>query len=665
MFLLGVFLLNHALTDSWTIKTGDESIWFNGGLFMLIVGAYWIEHFFTKPSDVIVNCLAVFIAVSSLNNPPFAGWWRLVRYGSMFLMIGAFVVVWSGSPAIAKDTSMWKRVLYGMVIRAGNASVLFSVVFILALLSYFDLQRPELRWAVIFWGIVLSARHLDLDGFIRYLSDCRMTAHVEIAGVITRFAEPNIVRFQVVGRTACPKGSLVTFSKGVSPDQSCPLGIVIGHRSTADWLEAEALIVSSRFEDGAPLKNRFAILLDRNDTAVQKRLATSMLGWTLDRLLGFASRGSDVARLYFEIVNTSEIEEGQLISIPLASNKSLLFQIINGRLHEETTLDSGERAFTIAEAEQVGTWNEAKQGFETHSWVVSENAPVLHVGEAVPAKQVRQGLVEIGTVPSSAYPVNINLRDLLLYHSAILGVTGSGKSYLAYQLIESCAAIGTKVLCLDVTGDYKRYLRNSVLIKRSGEVKGFLDSTEGIGIVEFTEASHPIKTANMIADIALNWCRERRSPQEVKEPVPKLLLVLEEAHTLVPEWNWNPDKSLQELVNKTAQIALQARKYGLGFMLITQRTANVTKSILNQCNTIFAFQAYDETGFDFMKNYMGEHYVQALPNLKKRQGVLVGKASVSDRPLIVRFDDQKREPTNQSAREFAATSTTLPLTSSP
>ena len=149
-----------------------------------------------------------------------------------------------------------------------------------------------------------------------------------------------------------------------------------------------------------------------------------------------------------------------------------------------------------------------------------------------------------------------------------------------------------------------------------------------------------------------NWCEVNRKPQEIKEPIPKVLLVLEEAHTLVPEWNSNPEKDLQNIVNKTSRITLQARKYGLGFMVITQRTANVTKSILNQCNTIFAFQAYDETGFEFMKNYMGTHYIKVLPNLKKRHGIIVGKASVSDRPVITKFHDQDRETSGEKIPEM-------------
>jgi hypothetical protein len=51
---------------------------------------------------------------------------------------------------------------------------------------------------------------------------------------------------------------------------------------------------------------------------------------------------------------------------------------------------------------------------------------------------------------------------------------------------------------------------------------------------------------------------------------------------------------------------------------------------------------------------MGLHYVNALPTLKKRQGVVVGKASVSDRPVIVRFNDQARNSATTPLPEFKA-----------
>ena len=72
----------------------------------------------------------------------------------------------------------------------------------------------------------------------------------------------------------------------------------------------------------------------------------------------------------------------------------------------------------------------------------------------------------------------------------------------------------------------------------------------------------------------------------------KVCIVLEEAHTIVPEWNFLgvDDKRSSSVVNSIAQIALQGRKYGVGFIVIAQRTANVSKTVLTQCNSVVAFQ---------------------------------------------------------------------------
>lgn len=147
----------------------------------------------------------------------------------------------------------------------------------------------------------------------------------------------------------------------------------------------------------------------------------------------------------------------------------------------------------------------------------------------------------------------------------------------------------------------------------------------------------------MAAQLCLDWCKANRNAEEILNPSPKIMIVLEEAHLLVPEWNFNPERGLQDEVSKTSQIVLQSRKYGLGFLVVAQRTANVVKSVLNQCNTIVSFQAFDETGFDFLKNYMGSFHVKSLPNLKPRHGIVVGKASRSRRPIMVHFADQSRQ----------------------
>jgi len=88
----------------------------------------------------------------------------------------------------------------------------------------------------------------------------------------------------------------------------------------------------------------------------------------------------------------------------------------------------------------------------------------------------------------------------------------------------------------------------------------------------------------------------------------RLLLVYEEAHSLVPEWNATVGDGDRAASNGTARAILQGRKYGLGCFLITQRTASVTKTILNQCNSVFAMRSFDDTGREFLSNYIGREY---------------------------------------------------------
>jgi hypothetical protein len=122
----------------------------------------------------------------------------------------------------------------------------------------------------------------------------------------------------------------------------------------------------------------------------------------------------------------------------------------------------------------------------------------------------------------------------------------------------------------------------------------------------------------------------------------RLCLVLEEAHSLVPEWNSVAYEGDKQATNGTAKAILQGRKYGFGCLLVTQRTANVTKSILNQCNTIFGLRVFDATGIDFLRNYIGTDYAGVLATLPDRQCVAFGAALNSQFPLIVELNDRDR-----------------------
>src|SRR5207244_3872844 len=105
-------------------------------------------------------------------------------------------------------------------------------------------------------------------------------------------------------------------------------------------------------------------------------------------------------------------------------------------------------------------------------------------------------------------------------------------------------------------------------------------------------------------------------------------------------WNAVASDGDRTATNGTAKAILQGRKFGLGCLVITQRTANVTKSILNQCNTVFGLRVFDATGMEFLKNYIGEDYAGVLSTLEDRHAVVFGRASSCRDPVLTRLNNR-------------------------
>lgn len=64
------------------------------------------------------------------------------------------------------------------------------------------------------------------------------------------------------------------------------------------------------------------------------------------------------------------------------------------------------------------------------------------------------------------------------------------------------------------------------------------------------------------------------------------------------------------------------------------------KTILNQCNTIFAMRTFDETGKEFLSNYLGKDHAEMLSSLQERQAVVFGRASSCENPVLIRLNDR-------------------------
>jgi DNA helicase HerA-like ATPase len=119
----------------------------------------------------------------------------------------------------------------------------------------------------------------------------------------------------------------------------------------------------------------------------------------------------------------------------------------------------------------------------------------------------------------------------------------------------------------------------------------------------------------------------------------KICIVMEEAYDFIPESTFGQQDFGQPNVSRIAQLLLKCRKYNIGFLVITQRTALVSKTILYQCNTIIALQTFDETSKTFMSAYINQKYLNSMSILPRFRAIVVGKGSSCDKPVIVDFFD--------------------------
>lgn len=400
-------------------------------------------------------------------------------------------------------------------------------------------------------------------------------------------------------------------------------------------------------------------------------------------IVGVVNPGSELGQIFFRTpANTGQIIEGSLVRVPLRG-ETVLYQVVAANIRGERLATEAEHRFIEVSARKIGRWDESESRFRQVPWLPAPGSPV----ELEVTAQAPFDAKGIGCVPSSSYGVRVELDPLITHNAAILGILGVGKTYLAFEIVRRTLAAGKKVVVIDITGEYSNEFQNlftnakeagiyqdieakigpnhdavSKNVEDGGNVQefraaigaelaAFLDSQESLRIYNPNRFDVTRQDSKMFGgDAAIASLTVVETTRIVAEQLleamsqtmtteARVLLVLEEAHSLVPEWNSTTYDGDQRASNGTAKAVLQGRKFGLGVLLVTQRTANVTKTILNQCHTVFAMRTFDETGMGFLSNYIGRAYAEVLSTLQERTAVIFGKASSCENPVIIRTND--------------------------
>jgi len=675
LFILLFVVVQYVFYKSILPSNDTKDLWFYSGILMVLFSMLFIEPYYSSPKNVLTNVLPLlilFFAIkSTFENVVF---WYLGIIILLIILISSIIAITLNNKSLSKD-NIRNRIsenLKNFVVVVGQGKVLYSSIFIYFLLSYYSIQNLYTLILLIVWFFILIINPKDLhNDFLSLEKENRNSSFGEIFSVQSR----NIFLVKVFSDKVVNKFDIVQFQYAFQDKKSLiTIGIVFDIYILNKEVWGKVLMLSQTPVVGQKFEKDMVYRV--TDLAEFERLKEEL---KIDKIVGIVSEKSSIGKLRFEYSKKGDdLQEGDLLELFIGSRK-IFYQVINGITDTEKLENKDETGYIEGEAILLGEWNNKEMCFEKYGWVPPINTPV-YIADTndLVNDSFEYPFYKLGNIPGTKLPAVINLHEAISHHIALIGITGAGKSFLAREMINAIKT-DTKVICVDFNKEFITTLNpapkniisdveatqiaarieiiNNELEKfgnqqdkkmistKLAELKGILkseiekfivDPNQEISVFELPDVSNTtgiLDYTKYFFKVLFEIAKER----QIKGDVLRVCVVLEEAHTVIPEWNFSgsTDKNSQAIVNSIGQIALQGRKYGIGFLIIAQRTANVSKTVLTQCNSVICFQAFDETSFNFIGNYVGKDIVLTLPHLKKFHAVIAGKAIKSNIPLIV------------------------------
>jgi len=671
-FLLLV-VVGRFVTEGYSFLLND--FWFTSGLLLLILLSLVDQPHFSRDSNIFINGVTAGISLL-LVDPENRTWvFWLFLFLTLYLIVSSYWLMWLRKKPL-KNEGRWIQFFSRINREIGKPQTLFSAFFLWGAIMQFGISSNGFNALLLYWVIFMILNLPSVASTIEKLFQKKEDGKsVHAIGTIFGVQSKNtfLVKLFPERKQNIKIFDFVEFNYSIDERSKVRKGLIL---DTYLLNEQQWVKVLTTNEINKIFENRS--IYDTHDEDIIYKISEIPETKYLDTFVGIITENSSIGKIRFIYNSKSSVEEGQLLEVKVGSQKSSVFyQIVEGITKIEQLENKNETGLIIGEAIQLGTWNNEKVKFEQFGWVPEINSPVYLASE-INNYEVTEDEYQIGAIPNSNFPVIINKNIALTHHTAILGITGTGKSIFSRNLVRQYMTDKTvKVICIDFTGEYKGKFSdlNPVKIvsdekeselyttfewvsnelekfgnqqnkKKLKEADEFIRSTLNTALEDFLKSKDNRISIFELPDVSntssiLEYTRQLfKALFEIAKLNRcfghKVCVVLEEAHTVIPEWNFVgiSDKSSQSLLNSIAQIALQGRKFDVGLLVIAQRTANVSKTVLTQCNTIISFQEFDKTSSDFLSNYFGQGIANVLPNLKFRQAIAAGKALKSNVPMI-------------------------------
>ena len=618
---------------------------------------YLITPAFTKPTDHFVSSIGIIgfivVAFTSFN---FMYKYAIISVFSIYIFIT--ILLSSISMMYLKTKPEVSQISY-------KALQLFSKVemiyFPLLLLFITPFTSHYLVYLLILTMVVLIDPLSNL--FILISPRSKTTNRNQFLGSVLRVDYPAIIRFdsnrdiklgeEILDINLNSKlYHIIPFEIQMLSDKNQYTGILID--SNVPYRKTNSMFTNCVYETSL------------NDNEIKEIMNSE----NQSSLIGFVVENSNISSLKVEIIFQDKIKSGQILYIDEYGER-VFYQVIDGALHEEV-MDSNPKGKKILSARKIGYYKDNRFVFEPTIPNMNSRVHILSKDSTY-----KNNINMLGYVPNTSIPIMYNATKLLNFHCAILGTTGTGKTILSLEIIENLMSNGIKVFVIDITGEYNKKLSKlnpqKLTFSKSDDleklfqdietgqygaanekkkyydfiaaeensvykqINDFINSDSLLGLMDLDKLSNTLGSLKVVELYIKSIFKYAKMAFENNDNFNGLEIVLEEAHSIIPEMHlYNTNKAeFNSSVQTISQVALQGRKYNVGLLIISQRTALVSKTILSQVNNFFTFSIRDNTSLDFLKNIYGNEDLETLCNLEQYHMLAHGNAINSEKPIIV------------------------------
>lgn len=172
---------------------------------------------------------------------------------------------------------------------------------------------------------------------------------------------------------------------------------------------------------------------------------------------------------------------------------------------------------------------------------------------------------------------------------------------------------------------------------------GYTDGEKGIKIIDFSEVPSdvlPVVTgtlARLLYDVQFWMDPEKRTP---------FTIICDEAHLYLPVKE-DADSVQKQALYNFERIAKEGRKYGVSILPVSQRPADVSKTILSQCNNFIVLRLTNERDKGVIKNLLPgalKSTIEFLPLLDVGEALVVGDAILLPSKIVLDKPSDTHKP---------------------